>query len=245
MSDIHGEYEAFIKMIKKIALKDTDTLYVIGDVLDRGKHPIKTLLYIIEHQNIKLLAGNHELLAIMCLKTILNKNAAADLSYETFLYGDGNLTDAKKIERIMLYGDWMRNGGFTTLEELREQNKDSIMKIYNFLRQLKLYKKIEVNDNKFLLVHAGLSNFRADKKLSEYSIEELLCGRIDYSVKYFDKTYLVTGHTPTRIINSSDGSDKIYKNKNNICIDCACTFGGNLSCLRLDDMNEYYVRNKK
>lgn len=35
ISDIHGEYEKFIKMLELIELSDSDTLYVIGDVLDR------------------------------------------------------------------------------------------------------------------------------------------------------------------------------------------------------------------
>ena len=41
ISDIHGEYERFMELLEEIELKDTDTLYVLGDVLDRGEHPIK------------------------------------------------------------------------------------------------------------------------------------------------------------------------------------------------------------
>ena len=48
ISDIHGEYEKFNDLLKKIDLKDTDTLYVLGDVLDRGHHPIRTLLQLME-----------------------------------------------------------------------------------------------------------------------------------------------------------------------------------------------------
>ena len=36
ISDIHGEYERFMELLEEIELKDTDTLYVLGDVLDRG-----------------------------------------------------------------------------------------------------------------------------------------------------------------------------------------------------------------
>ena len=35
ISDIHGEYERFMELLEEIELKDTDTLYVLGDVLDR------------------------------------------------------------------------------------------------------------------------------------------------------------------------------------------------------------------
>ena len=35
ISDIHGEYERFMELLEEIELKDTDTLYVLGDVLDQ------------------------------------------------------------------------------------------------------------------------------------------------------------------------------------------------------------------
>ena len=44
ISDIHGEYERFMELLEEIELKDTDTLYVLGDVLDRGEHPINVPL---------------------------------------------------------------------------------------------------------------------------------------------------------------------------------------------------------
>ena len=36
ISDIHGMYNKFTELLNKIKLKDTDTLYILGDVLDRG-----------------------------------------------------------------------------------------------------------------------------------------------------------------------------------------------------------------
>ena len=43
ISDIHGEYDMLMDLLEKISLQDSDTLYVLGDVLDRGSHPIKKL----------------------------------------------------------------------------------------------------------------------------------------------------------------------------------------------------------
>ena len=37
MSDIHGEYEKYCRMLEKIALSEEDTLYILGDVVDRVK----------------------------------------------------------------------------------------------------------------------------------------------------------------------------------------------------------------
>ena len=36
MSDIHGMYEKYEKMLKQIDLSEKDTLYVLGDIVDRG-----------------------------------------------------------------------------------------------------------------------------------------------------------------------------------------------------------------
>lgn len=52
ISDIHGEYEMFNRLLEKIQLKETDTLYVLGDILDRGVHPIKTILKLMEMPNV-------------------------------------------------------------------------------------------------------------------------------------------------------------------------------------------------
>lgn len=36
VSDIHGEYELFIRLLEEIHLKETDTLYVLGDIRQRS-----------------------------------------------------------------------------------------------------------------------------------------------------------------------------------------------------------------
>ena len=50
ISDIHGQYDMFMELIDKIDLKQTDTLYVLGDILGRGPHPIKVLKKLIEEE---------------------------------------------------------------------------------------------------------------------------------------------------------------------------------------------------
>ena len=44
MSDLHGEYEKYKAMLDKIQLRDEDTLFVLGDVIDRGNQGIRILL---------------------------------------------------------------------------------------------------------------------------------------------------------------------------------------------------------
>ena len=43
MSDLHGEYDKYLAMLKKIKFSDADELYILGDVVDRGKKPVEIL----------------------------------------------------------------------------------------------------------------------------------------------------------------------------------------------------------
>ena len=51
MSDIHGEYDRFVKMLELIEFSDADTLYIIGDVIDRKPGGIDILQKIMASPN--------------------------------------------------------------------------------------------------------------------------------------------------------------------------------------------------
>lgn len=48
VSDIHGCYDKYIQLLHRINLRPTDTLYVLGDIIDRGPDGLKILLDILE-----------------------------------------------------------------------------------------------------------------------------------------------------------------------------------------------------
>ena len=58
ISDIHGCYDQYVNLISKINLKPDDTLYILGDVVDRGPEPMKVLLNMSERANVIPLMGN-------------------------------------------------------------------------------------------------------------------------------------------------------------------------------------------
>lgn len=68
LSDIHGEYEMYLTMLDRIGFSDSDTLYVIGDIIDRGKRGIDIALDMLSRPNVIFLQGNHE---DMCLDLML------------------------------------------------------------------------------------------------------------------------------------------------------------------------------
>ena len=67
MSDIHGQKRRFDSVMKQINLQPEDTLYVLGDVIDRNPDGIKILRQIMAMSNAKMLLGNHELMMMDAL----------------------------------------------------------------------------------------------------------------------------------------------------------------------------------
>jgi len=228
MSDIHGEYEKYISMLQKISFKDRDTLYVLGDVVDRGERPIDILQDMMVRPNVYPIIGNHELMALDMLKTlsveITDKNYATHINEEL-------------MKNLM---QWQTDGGETTIKQFQKLPSDEREYVLEYFEEFAPYEFVKVGSRKFLLVHSGLGNFSEDKDLDDYSLEELTYIRPDFDKKYFEDEnfYIVSGHTPTLAIS---GKPKIYKNKNNICIDCGATFDGKLACLCLDTMEEFYI----
>lgn len=60
MSDLHGCYDKYLRMLEQIHLGDNDTLYILGDVIDRGKDGVKILLDMMNKKNVHPIIGNHE-----------------------------------------------------------------------------------------------------------------------------------------------------------------------------------------
>ncbi len=94
MSDIHGCYNVFARLLDKIQLSKQDQLFILGDCIDRGKQSRQVLETIINLQSndyqVFVTLGNHEksfLTACQCgkdfLQTYTQKYNSQDL-----LHGD-------------------------------------------------------------------------------------------------------------------------------------------------------------
>lgn len=84
--------------------------------------------------------------------------------------------------------------------------------------------------------------FMPNKELWKYELNDLIWERPDCEKCYYSDKFVITGHTPTMLIENNPRPGYIYKKNNHIAIDCGCGFrGGRLGCLRLEDMEEFYV----
>ena len=228
MSDIHGEYEKYLLMLELIHFSEKDFMFILGDVVDRGQKPVSVLLDMMSRPNVFPIMGNHEVMALYLLeKLTVNKS-------------DMNL-NALSVEDINDMLSWLQDGGETTLAQFQRLNPEQRRQVLEFISEFSLYETLDINEKTFILVHAGLGNFREDKKLKEYTMEEMLLTRDHPDKVYFqdENIWLITGHTPTPLIN---GKPEIYHSRNHLHIDCgACFDGGKLACVCLDTMQEFYI----
>lgn len=238
ISDIHGNYAGYMEMLRKINFSDSDTLYVIGDVVDRGDEGIKVLQDMMLRYNVIPILGNHEYMLMLSSK-FLTKEITEESIKE--------VEDSPEIFQGLV--EWINVGGNPTIKEMSKLTPEEREDIFDYLGEFTLYETVTVNDKDFILVHAGLSNFEPQRELDDYRLDELIFYPSDYENVYFEDKYLITGHLPTRAIrmklgeNSSTAfKDEIFIANNQIAIDCASGYpNGRLGCLRLDDMKEFYV----
>lgn len=216
MSDIHGEYEKFKKMLDLIQFSKQDKLYILGDVVDRGNSPIPTLQHIIRTPNMFMILGNHE-----------------ELFLDAILHNDFNLWFANG--GFITYAQYIA---------LNPQDKKEILEYINRLPLcITLDNFVLVHSGIIPAKEPSRWENAQFKQLRDaflWSREEFYM-----KPTQMDKT-IIFGHTPTcNITNQTPMKiwhDPTYHDK--IGIDCGATFkihGGRLACLNLDTMAEYYV----
>lgn len=204
-SDLHGNYN-FYKAITR-ELKENDRLYVLGDVIDRGKDGIKILQDVIKRKEkgqVEFLVGNHELMMVQSL--FLNNEKVRN--------------------------DWLidGNGGKKTLEEFNKLDVNEQNKMKEFLLNSYVYKNIKINDKPVHLVHAKSIQDKEEnnektlremiKEEQESKINEALWSRDPktgtskpHPQSAKPGVFTVIGHSPT-------ADNKVNYKDNYIDIDC-------------------------
>ena len=138
MSDIHGQKRRFDSVMKQINLQPDDTLYILGDVIDRNPDGIKILRQIMAMPNAKMLLGNHELM----MMNALYYPPPEDEEWPDLYYGP----------KLSL---WYRNGGQITHNYLKHIKKTIRQEIFEYLEKLPLNIELTLNNRQFILTHAA------------------------------------------------------------------------------------------
>lgn len=230
-SDFHGDYRRYRSLLKELSQREWDTLYVLGDIIDRGPDGIQILQDMMSRPNVVPILGNHELMAAVCLRWLLEE-----------------ITDEKVdtlgAAQLGAFQNWMDNGGEPTLRALKRVPQEDRQEILAYMQDMDLYAQVEARGRSFVLVHAGLDHFSPDKDLEDYELEDFLFCRETLEKTYYTDRFLVYGHTPTRLLRQWMGmpaDDTILCRGTQIAIDCGCGYGGQLGCLCLDTLEEFYI----
>lgn len=214
LSDLHGQYDKFMDMLKLTKFNDNDKMYILGDIFDRGPDPLKILDYIICKKNIDFIPGNHEYMFLEFYNT-----------YDARLwsYNGGKTT----MTQLMKRGEDYLKALYDYLTKL------PLIKIHDkfILTHAGLY--LPKNQNQYTLQEI-LSLQNAEFNLWSRS-------NINNERQYKDYT-VICGHTPTLYVDPDQYQMSIVRRKGTIYIDCGATFSdGRLACLRLEDNKEFYI----
>lgn len=70
IADIHGCYPEFLTLLEQLRFSEADTLYLLGDLVDRGPEPIPLLRDILCRPNVCPILGNHEYMMLTVLRRL-------------------------------------------------------------------------------------------------------------------------------------------------------------------------------
>lgn len=228
MSDLHGCYAEYLLALEAIDFKDCDTLYILGDVVDRGPEPLALLRDMMLRPNVIPLIGNHEFMALRVLSRL-----CVEIT-------EGNAESHLNTDDLTGYANWCVNGGDRTAEQFRRLDRETQRDVLDYLEEFSLYEEMSAGGRDFVLVHAGLEPFVPGKPLEAYQLAEMVFRSPDYSRVYFPDRFLVTGHTPTFAL-GEEHRGKIVERNRHIAIDCGCVYGLNLGVYCLDTGEKWYI----
>jgi serine/threonine protein phosphatase 1 len=170
LTDIHGNDELFRKALKKVKLKKSDKLFILGDIIDRGKDSkgvLDTIFLLLENGfDIKIIKGNHEQMFLDSFK-------------------DSNI-----------FNQWMLNGGDKTLLSFLTNSIEKVPQKYiDFIDSFENYIIYE----NFILVHAAL-NMNIENPFSDlYTMLWERNPENFLNIDWLKNRIIIHGHTPKPI----------------------------------------------
>lgn len=219
VGDIHGCYDEFIQLLKKLNYewrnglpfhRDGRQLIFLGDITDRGPESLKMIdlvAKLVDNDLALYIPGNH------CNKL-----------YRYFL--------GRPVQ--------IKHGLETTVSELNRLNKQKLSQIASRFKQLyessPLYLVLE--EGKLIVAHAGIKEDDIglyNERVKTFVLYGDITGqkdsngkpiRKDWAVHYQGASWIIYGHTPVHTPR--------YLNKT-INIDTGCVFGGALTACRFPE----------
>ena len=142
-SDAHGHVRALDAALNATAPGADDTVFVLGDMIDRGPDPLGVIRLVRSIPGVRVLMGNHERMML-----------------DALLGGDIGDVDT-----------WDMNGGWSTSAQLSSESRETLVDILEWFQQLPLYEIAPCAERTFILTHAGIDPERACTDLRAAGID--------------------------------------------------------------------------
>lgn len=223
-SDIHGNQRRFDSILRQIALTPQDTLYILGDVIDRFPDGGRILRRVMKMPNVKMLLGNHEYMMLQALCP------------------EESLSAWEQQQNLAL---WYQNGGKVTHDYLKHLRKETRREMLDYVARLPLNFQLQVEGTSYKLVHAAPEDWFGEyegyfQDRREFAVWMRVFQRPDW-----ERDQIIFGHTPTPYL-QKDHPPKIWQQEGMTGIDCGCgTRYGRLACLRLEDGQVFYSQEEE
>lgn len=221
ISDIHGEYDLFIKLLKKIDFSFNDEMIICGDVIDKGKKSVKLLRFIESMPNFRCIVGNHEYDFLKYYHSILMNSptdfAEVSKKLQSYFPYDGELFDVND-------ANWLDSLPYCIIE-------DDFICVHAGV-------SLKTDNTLVPLSETSVETLVYDRSFKEPSVVP----RCEKCIFY--------GHTPTSYL-SDDSAIIKYARKGitpgtvkdyyKIHLDTGAWLNGVLGCFCVDDCKDYYV----
>ena len=226
VSNLYGRFDKFEKLINKINLKESDTLYILGNIVDYGEQSIELVNDISTRYNVYSVLGEHDYKAYLLLSEfdrILKEGGAPSISFTKEMIA------------------WSQNGGQATLEAFQKADADSKEGFLDYLSDLPVFEETTLKNGKeFVLTCRGIDNFNKNTDLYDYELDDFMNGYLDIEKTYYNNKTLIVGyldyeHTPT------GRAGKVTAKNNNIALACDMSENDDVVCVCLETNDEYYV----
>lgn len=181
ISDIHGNLNAFKRLLEKICFSKKDVLILVGDLIEKGEMSLKTLRYIIELSKIRevyVVSGNCD-------------TVWEDIKSEE---DDENLLRYMMFRKNSILNEMCQELSIEVNEKsdikyIKEQIKQKFSYELNWLEKLPHI----IETEKFIFAHAGIKS----DNLEEQQVSEVIKRDAFIEEGLVFSKYVIVGHWPT------------------------------------------------
>ena len=221
-SDIHGEYDLFMRLLERIRFTEQDEMIVCGDAIDKGTGSVRLLTLLSAYRNFKFILGNHEYDFLKSYRALMqNEQSDYDNVLKTLqenLGGDGGRLTWDIV-------DWLDAQPFYL-------ERDRFLCVHSGV-------PIDRKDNTI-------------KNLNAVTAEQFVYDRgfKDPNVLPNTDRCIFYGHTPSNYLTGKHEFIAYAKTEEpksisdfiKIQLDIGSWLGGGVGCFCVDNLQEYYIR---